>query len=356
LPIAFKRNMIYLTAALLFCLTLIEAGAAANGTELPSAHIIANIPWHQQQNALECGEGALEIVFDYWGEDIDQKQIADVARTSSAGTWTYDMVRAGQFSLLSSAQGRFYPGDIPMSGYPARPMGYATLSYSGDSFWLQDLKALLAADIPVIVLTTYNPDGTGGGHYKPVIGYNDSERAIYFSDPWGRDLKHKTNFTGVTRWTYDEFQSGWNYAAAGEGRPYFGMISLPWKVDVATQGNFNPGSTATVTASITYPCPAPFDHSQFPAKDCTADITLPDGLNLVSGSKKISLGEMVAGSTAKASWKVKADGNIMGKSIIVKAQGIVTGHVPEAQWTGVSVTYPPYDYTDAIGGEASITL
>lgn len=330
--------------------------AKMSNHELPTAHTIANIPWHQQLNALECGDGALEIVFDSLGQDIDQKQIADVARTSSAGTWTYDMVRAGQFSYMSSAQGRFYPGDVPTAGYPSRPIGYATFSYSGNSYWLDDLKALIAADIPVIVLTTYNPDGTGGGHYKPVIGYNDTERAIYFSDPWGRDLKHQTNFAGITKWSYDEFQRAWNYSAAGEGHPYFGMITLPWSVDIGTHGSIRTGSTAIITANITYPCPLPFDRSQFPAKSCIASINLPDGMSLASGSSNIPLGDMKAGSTVKASWKVNIDKPVSGESIAVKAQGIISGGVPEAYWNGESVIYPPYDYTDAIGGDGSIML
>ncbi len=324
--------------------------------ELPPAHMIANVPWHQQLNALECGEGALETVYDYWGTDIDQKQIADVARTSSAGTWTYDMVRAGQFSYMSAAQGRFYPGNVPIAGYPARPLGYAAFSYSGNNFWMNDLKALIAADIPVIVLTTYNPDGTGGGHYKTIIGYNDTEKAIYFSDPWGRDLLHKTNFTGITRWTYNEFQSGWNYSATGEGHPYFGMISLPWSVGVGTHGSLNTGSTAIITANITYPCPSPFNQSQFLAKSCTADITLPEGMSLASGSTSIPLGNIKAGSTIKTSWKVNIDKPVSGKSVAVKAQGIISGHVPEAYWTGMGIVYPPYNYTDAIGGYGSIAL
>ena len=79
-----------------------NAGASA---PLPSSHMIANVPWHQQMNGLFCGEGVLEGVYDYYGPDINQKEIADVARSSSAGTWSFDMVRAGHFSNMSSAQG-----------------------------------------------------------------------------------------------------------------------------------------------------------------------------------------------------------------------------------------------------------
>jgi hypothetical protein len=69
-----------------------------------------------------------------------------------------------------------------------------------------------------------------------------------------------------------------------------------------------------------------------------------------------SLGDMKAGSTARATWKVRIGEPVSGKSITVQAQGKVSGQVPEAHWTGMSVSYPAYSYTDAIGGNGSIKL
>lgn len=343
-------------------LSVLAAASAADsaadtdtGKGLPSSHIIANVPWHQQMNGLFCGEGVLEGVYDYWGPDIDQKQIADVARSSSSGTWSFDMVRAGHFSNLSSAQGRFFPNNVPTAGYPKRPLGYASFPYSSGNFWLDDLKGLIAADIPVILLMTYEPDG-GGGHYRTAIGYDDTKGIVYFSDPWGRDQNHQTNWTGITAWTYDELHSGWNYTAEGEDHPYWGMAMMPWDVNIKTSGPLRPGSTATVTADITYPCPEPFDSSLFPAMDTRAAITLPDGMRLASGNEVVSLGEMKAGSTRRASWRVEIDRPLNRKEIKVTAFGKVSGHVPEARWTGEQKFYPPYDYTDAIGGEGSLTI
>jgi hypothetical protein len=333
-----------------------SSGTKTRGNwELPSSHMIANVPWHQQQNALFCGEGVLEGVYDYWGPDINQKEIADVARSSSAGTWSFDIVRAGHFSYMSSAQGRFFRHDVPTAGYPERAVGYASFPSSSDTFWLTDLKGLIAADIPVILLMTFQPDG-GGGHYRTAIGYDDSKGIIYFSDPRGRDQKHQTKKTGITAWTYDELQSGWNYIAEGENHPYWGMIMMPWHVNVITSGSLNLGSTATVTADITYPCPSPFDSSMYPAKDVVAVIVLPDGMSLASGSQNIFLGDMQAGSTVEAIWTVSINKAVSGKSIMVQTQGLVSGQVPEAHWNGVSVTYPPYSYTDAVGGNGSVQL
>jgi hypothetical protein len=335
-------------------------GFAADGDTggsggLPSSHMIVDVPWHQQMNGLFCGEGALEGVYDYYGPDINQKEIADVARSSSAGTWSFDMVRAGHFSNKSSAQGRFFPNDAPTAGYPERALGYASFPYSSDEFWLMNLKGLIAADTPVILLMTFQPNG-GGGHYRTAIGYDDSQGIIYFSDPWGRDQKHQTNKTGITAWTYEELQSGWNYTAEGENHPYWGMVMMPWDINVRIKGLLKPGSKVTVTADVTYPCPSPFNASMYPAKDAVAMITLPDGISLASGSTKIYMGDMNAGSTTQAIWKLSIDKPVSGKSIMVQTRGIVSGHVPEAHWTGMSVAYPPYSYTDAIGGNASVKL
>ena len=69
-----------------------------------------------------------------------------------------------------------------------------------------------------------------------------------------------------------------------------------------------------------------------------------------------TLGDLKAGSTGRATWKMKIDGPVSGKTIMVLAQGKVSGQVPEAHWTGMSVSYPAYSYKDAIGGNGSIQL
>ncbi len=350
----------FLAVAALLVQLMLSLGLAADidtggSTGLPPSHMIENVPWHQQMNGLFCGEGVLEGVYDYYGPDIDQKAIADVARSSSAGTWSFDMVRAGHFSNMSSAKGRFFPHDVPVAGYPQRALGYASFPFSSDRFWLAELKALIAADTPVILLMTFEPNG-GGGHYRTAIGYDDALGLIYFSDPWGRDQKHQTNKTGITAWTYDELQSGWNYTAEGEYHPYWAMVMMPWDIKIRTLGSLKPGSMAIVAADITYSCPLPFSSDLYPARDALAVITMPDGMSLESGSRNVLLGDMKARSMVRASWKVRIDKPVSGESLTVSAQGVVSGQVPEAHWTGIDVTYPPYGYTDAIGGNGSIRL
>ncbi len=330
-------------------LSVSAAGAGSRRNTLPEAYMIENVPWHKQITGLSCGAGSLEIVFDYWGPDIDQKEIADVARTSSSGTWPADIVRAGHFSHLSSAMGSFYPSAVPEAGFTARAIGYAAFSHSGTTFWLEALKGLIAKDMPVIVLMAYSPDGDVG-HYRVVVGYDDAQQLIYFSDTWGRDIMQPSGFTGVIAWSYADFERGWNYTDYSD-LPYFGAVIMPWTVTLSRKGKTTPGSVMTVTARITYPCPEPMDRSHFPARAVMAEIMLPEGMTLVDPSSSIEIGELAAGGLATVGWKVRCDGDVAGKRITVAVTGAVDGAVPDAAWAGNTKYYPAYEYTDVIGGE-----
>ena len=351
----FTKVVVSIALAVLFAGTLTPAMSVTGKTSLPVSHMITGIPYHEQMNGLSCGAGSLEMVFDYWGPDVDQKEIMNVARTSSMGTWTPDIVRTGQFSELSSAMGNYFPNVGPTAGFPERPTGYAAFGFSSERFWLPELKVLIANDIPVIVLMNYAPTG-GGGHYRVVMGYDDARSLIYFIDTWGRDTLHLNDWTGILPWTYSDFQLGWDYAEYGTAHPYFGAVVLPWSVDAEVKGKLQVGSTVAVTARITYPCPAPFDSSMFPASDSFADITLPAGLTLVGSQPHVTLGTMIGGTSVTVTWAVHVDGKVSGSQIGVNAGGYVSGQVPEARWNGQSVYYPAYDYSDVIGGSTTIDL
>jgi hypothetical protein len=201
----------------------------------------------------------------------------------------------------------------------------------------------------------YTPSG-GGGHYRVVIGYDDSQQLVCFSDPWGRDTNHLTDWTGLVNWSYSDFERGWNYMEYGSINPYFGVAMMPWQINLNVKGEATERSVITITAYIQYQCPRPFDNAEYPARDTKAQIALPEGTNLLSGSGIVSLSTLKAGTEATVTWKVSCNKNVVGKVLSVSAYGIVSGTVPEAYWNGQNVCYPAYDYDDAIGGEAKVTL
>lgn len=91
-----KRNLPARTLLMLLFFSLtITFDATASSSFPPDTYRIQGITQHKQMNALMCGPAALEIIFDFWGPDIDQKAIADAARSSSKGTYTWDVMRTG---------------------------------------------------------------------------------------------------------------------------------------------------------------------------------------------------------------------------------------------------------------------
>jgi len=77
------RLAIALLTAALATLLAAQAAAAApgGGTRLPSRYVIPNVPLWQQQQALGCGAASAQMVMDYWGPFIDQREVYNAART-----------------------------------------------------------------------------------------------------------------------------------------------------------------------------------------------------------------------------------------------------------------------------------
>lgn len=342
-----------LRLALLCFIALFPILTFATGT-LPAKHMISSMTQYSQVTGLMCGPGSLSSIFDYFGPKISQRAISDVARTSSMGTYVQDIVRSGHFSKLSAAQGRFYPQDVPKAGFDERSLGFAAFGHAQDTPWLEGLKGLVAQDIPVIMLMLFGTDPDSGGHYRVLVGYDDTLGEAYFIDPWGRDLKHITNADGTITWPYSDLLLSWNYAEYGTSQPYFGAAIMPWKVSISTQGSIKAGNQISVTANVTYPCPAPFNCASYPASASSLKIELPTGMRLVDDSAEITLGNLPAGGVAAASWKVIVDSIPAGQSLIVTGSGNISGWVPEAHWAGDKVYYPAYAYDDLIGGSAEL--
>jgi hypothetical protein len=286
---------------------------------MPDEHYLL-VPHYYQTKAYYCGPAALEMVFDYYGPDIPQTEIADVARTAPApyGTYTPDMVRAAHFSNLSTSVGAEMPENI--TGYTARTFGYAALEHRYTT--MVELKSLIAAGYPIIVLTTW--------HFRVGVGYSSTR--ITFQD---------SAYGPMYNMTCAAFDDDWDYS------DHWALLVTPWKVKVTAPSEITVGSAFNVTATITYPSPPPFSSSQYPASLSNATLILSSGISLATGQtakQTISDGNMASGEPASLNWTVSA--NAAGSHAIgVEAQGKVAGSV----WS--LPTYPaPYNYADRIGG------
>ena len=146
----------------------------------------------------------MQMIFDYHGPFMDQKEIYNAARiTCQVDDTIPDLkpsmdvfVRAAHFSNLSFTPGDRFPAHQTW-GYTNRPMGYSGFFYASDTPWLDELKAVLAQGYPVATLAQYLVDWPGA-HYRVAVGYDDAEGVIIFNDGWCRDLKDDMEYEGAT--------------------------------------------------------------------------------------------------------------------------------------------------------------
>jgi parallel beta-helix repeat protein len=289
------------------------------------------VPFHYQVKDYYCGPAALEMIFDYYGEDISQVEIADVARTYADTTYSDELRRAAHFSNLSTSLGDEMVENI--TGYSTRKFGYAAFEQSGLA--IDDLKNSIDGGEPLIVLMWWT-SAKIYGHYRVVVGYNDTH--IIMHDPWNRDLWGGAVGGANISMTYSTFLDLWEYS------DNWGLLVHPWKIELRMPSTVRKRDNFEVTANMTYPCSSTFLQSQYPAYHCNATIQLPEGLQLALGeTPQHSIGNVTSGGSVQTSWTV----NVYEAgfyNVSVAAEGIIEGSV------GSHGPYSSYNYQDVIGG------
>jgi len=353
-----------IVVGVLVALALPSLASAAGAGKIPSRYVIANVPLWQQQQALGCGAASAQMVMDYWGPFVDQREVYNAARTWQ-GTAVGDLARAGQFSMLSWPAGDNFPS-VADWGYTERALGYAGFLYGQSTPWLDKLKAVIAQGFPVICLTDWLP-GVYGPHYRVVVGYDDAKGVVYLNDPWCRDLKSDMDVRGsyapnesvqgdryyrYAEWTYGDFLSVWQLPGDDWGLPgyrYCAVLVAPWKVQASAPASVAKGGKFSVTATVTYPCAAPFGSGAFPvfpATGTTVSLTVPAGFTVTS-SPTVNVGGLAAGASTRVTFSVKAGSSAGAFTYSVRSDGLVSGSLNAWQ------KYSAYSYTDRIGGAAT---
>jgi len=300
------------------------------------------VPFHYQDVEYYCGPACLEMVFDFYGEDINQSEIADVARTIGEpvySTYTDELRRAAHFSNISTSMGAETSENI--TGYTLRKLGYA--AFEAHSMDLTQLKNFVEQDKPLILLMWYSSYHVST-HYRVVVGYNETH--VFLHDPWNKPLWGGRYGGPNIAFNNTEFLDLWSYYGN------WALYVSPWTINFSAPTFMKPGKPFQVNATIAYPQSLPNALSDYPASSCNATITLPANLSLAPGEtqkKAVATGSLEAGSNATVSWMLTANSSMTG-TIIVEAEGMVSGSV------GPHVNYSAYDYRDRIGATANITI
>jgi ABC-type bacteriocin/lantibiotic exporter with double-glycine peptidase domain len=118
-------------------------------------HYIADVPFYQQGED-SCGPAALASIASFWGQQVNVEQIkAGVYLPELRGTLPMDMERF------------------------MREAGFRTFSSSGT---LDDLKARVRKNVPVICLLDLGFSVYRRPHYVTVIGFDDVNRVLIIHD------------------------------------------------------------------------------------------------------------------------------------------------------------------------------
>lgn len=295
------------------------------------------VPYQYQVNSYFCGPATLDMIFDYYGPAVQsQYDLGHVMNAKNWGSWwgaySDDLVRAAQFSSNSTAI-----QDSSLHGYKERWLGYAGVtnmwSYYGTSDpdypnRYTDLKKLINAGYPVEILTWYGSTHQYG-HFRVLVGYDDSTDSFIVNDPW---------YTAPYQGPNVHFQQGflvdnlWVYARR------WGAVISPWKVSVSAPTSAVGGRQFTVNATVIYPGPQPLS-GRAPVTNSQATISVPSGFTVDSYTK--SLPSIVSsGDQQSVSWTVTPPANYSGMVSI--------GVTAQARFTGSSTSYG--SYTDWIGG------
>ncbi|MBN1289032.1 MAG: C39 family peptidase [Actinobacteria bacterium] len=302
-----------------------------------AAYNIQGVPYHAQTTDYWCGPASLEMVFDYFGPDISQAEIASVANSNSSyGCYNTEIARAGQFSSQSTSVQS--PG---LQGYTGRDYGYGVASASwrdGTALYARrysDLKDLISSDIPVMTLTWYDQSHSSG-HFRVAKGYNDNLGTIIFHDPWysgtlsGPDVSLNQDYFVDNLWNYSD---------------RWAMIACPLKVILDKPVSVTAGQVFSVTARVYYIGPEPLD-GQYPCHDDTVSATIRTALGdyklVGSQTNQRVYGMEGTGTFGTATWTVQSLKVQNTDDISVDAQGLINGSTS---------AYPSYQ--DWIGGSGS---
>lgn len=310
-------------------LLVLAAPADAEVVDIP-------VPYHRQVESWYCAEASLEMVFDYWGEDISQHDIGDVANERQVGgTYASDLARAARFSNFSTAVQARELGGARLQGYDQRTYGYAAHVHqwkgSGQvEYRYIDLMDLVRQGYPVILLCWLDIEHEIT-HFRVVKGFDTDTGDFLVHDPaLGSNLRFNMTLLVDDLWTYYD---------------RWGMVVVPWSVEVSAPSMVGPGDGFAVQATVTYPCPQPFDGSEkvytWP-QDPTVTILVPPPFSLATGENAtVPLNITRGGDSDTVVWNLVApvEPGYWTADLVVRAEALVTDTAISYGW-----------YEDTAGG------
>jgi len=320
----------------------VSSGGVYTAYYVGSGETILPVPFSYQEKDYYCAPACLQMVFNYYGDDTAQSEIACVARTIGNpvyGTMDFDLRRAAQFSNSSESEGDQLLQNI--SGYSTGQLGYSASEAYGLN--LTVLESFIDQGKPLILCMWYSSNHVTG-HFRVAVGYNQTD--IFLQDPYNKPLWGGGNGGPETAFNISEFMDLWSYD------DYWALCVSPWNVSFSAPTHAPPGKNFQVQCTITYPQPLTNALSTYPASSSNASITLPVGVSLAAGenqTKPIGTGLMQAGESQNVTWTLTANVSVAG-TVSITAEGTISGSVMGHD------NYSAYGYSDTIGATANFAV
>ncbi len=328
-------------------INVIKTGIFPLNPKVGSSTVNISVPYYKQPNMYYCGDACLEMIFDFYGENISQLEIADVARTVSPdGTWEDDMRRATHFSEMSTSVGNEILG-ANITGYADRRYGYVAFEQRFTD--AQNITQFIDAGYPLIVLMLYDYPNNAVGHFRVVTGYiagdDGTVEKFIVHDPWNYTFPGQYRGPGVEI-KYSNFTECWAWANN------WSLFLCPWTYSVEVPSVAEVNVPFTVSAKLTNMCPAFGNSSAGNLTLQNATIQLPPGFALATGetlTKTYGPGIVITNLTTLLEWHVV--GSVAGASgaFTINATSVVNGTTA----THPDSPVPGYSYSDLIVGRGS---
>lgn len=170
----------------------------------PAAKQLAGLT-HSWQTWNNCGPATLSMNLSHFGIKVGQDKVAAVLRPEK------DDKNVSPEELAEFARSQGLQALVRVNGDATR------------------IKALLAADIPVLVETWYEPEPNDGmGHYRLIVGYDDAAKTWIAYDSYdSHGIKKGEAYAGI-RLPYDSFDKLWKVF----GRTYLAIYDESRAADV----------------------------------------------------------------------------------------------------------------------------
>ncbi len=337
IPLLRRRRTAVWSALALAVLATLALGVMCTPAEAEQVNL--PVPYHRQEETWYCAEASLAMVFDYWGEEVPQHDIGDVANERSVGgTYATDLVKAARFSNWSYSIQEREGGGPRLLGYEERTFGYAAFANQWTTAEAienryTDLMTIVREGYPIILLCWLDADHRGT-HYRLVKGFDTDTGDFIVHDPLlGSDRRFNMTLLVDDLWTYYD---------------RWGLVVAPWSVDVMTPEVMGPGQEFEVRVRVDYPCPTPLlgsDKSYTFPVDPIATIGVAPPFALASGEEGTKVLNLTrAGDADEVVWRLVSPVEIgyWSSEVTVSVEAEVRDFAISYDW-----------YTDRVGGHGS---